>query len=222
MREPGKTNYHLLPEIMWGVSKTLMVHAEGFLSNQGSGFKAEGASVYFKARFLSVDEVHTHFRMAAFGRYSYNNSIIHQPAIDFFGHSSGFEAGLVATQLINKVAISATGSLLRATDNGNQKFPFDKADRAAIGYTLSVGKLFLPKMYTDYKQVNVNGMLEFLGQTNTGTGDSYLDVAPSIQFIINSRFRVDAGYRFPLIKQLARSADKGALLRLEYNIFNLY
>ncbi|MBC7535667.1 MAG: hypothetical protein H7258_08245, partial [Ferruginibacter sp.] len=100
----GKYNYHLLPEIMWGISKKVMMHAEVFLSNRNKGLAAEGGSLYFKYRFFSQDEVHSHFRLAAYARAAINNSAVHQEAIDFNGHNSGYEAGMVATKLLNKIA----------------------------------------------------------------------------------------------------------------------
>lgn len=215
-------NYHLLPEIMWGISKKFMLHGEIFMSNRDNSFTTEGGSVYLKYRFLSKDEVHNHFRMAAFGRASYNVGGIHQMAIDFFGHNSGYEGGIVATQLINKIALSGSVSALHATDNGDEKFLYGDKNRTAVNYTLSIGKLMLPKEYTSYNQTNVNLMLEFLGQSNTGTGDRYLDIAPAIQFIIASRMRIDLGYRYPLVDQLHRMAPKGYVFKLEYNLFNLY
>ena len=218
----GRYMYNLLPEVMWGASRKVMVHAEAFLSNRDNSLQAEGGALYLKYRFLSNDDVHNHFRMAAYGRYSFNNSHIHQPAIDFNGQSSGYELGLVATQLINKVAISASSSLLYAADNGKEKFMYGKKNRNAVGYTLSIGKLMLPREYTSYKQTNVNLMAELLGQTNLGSGQTYLDLAPSLQFIINSRVRADLGYRFPLVSQLYRTAPSGVIIRLEYNIFNAY
>lgn len=228
----GKTVYMLMPEIMWGISKKLMVHANGFLSNrkQTDGFISnpkqqfllEGGSIYAKYRFYSVDEVHSHFRMAAYGRYSFNNSHIHEYAINLNGINSGYEGGLIATKLINKVALSASASFLHAQDNGSKKFLFGNKSRNAVNYTLSVGKLMLPKEYTSFKQTNVNLMLEMLGQTNLNKGYSYLDIAPSVQFIFLSRMRFDAGYRYPLVTKLHRTSTKGFLLRLEYNIFNAY
>ena len=218
----NKASYHLLPELMWGVSKNIMVHAEAFLSNRNNSFVYEGAGVYMKYRFYSVDEVHNHFRVAAFGRYSFNNSDVHQQAIDLFGHNSGYEGGLVATQLIKKVAFSATVSALHATDNGKEKFIYGDKKRNAVNYTLSVGKLMLPKVYTSYSQTNVNLMVEMLGQTNLNNGNSFLDVAPSIQFIFLSRMRLDAAYRIPLVTNLTRTAPEGFFLRLEYNLFNAY
>ena len=217
-----KTNYHLIPNLMWGVSKKLMIHAEAFFSDRNQNFVSEGGGIYAKYRFYSADDVHKHFRMAAFGKYSFNNSDIHQHAIDLNGHNSGYEGGLVATQLLNKVALSATASFLHATDNGKEKFGYADKSRNAVNYTLSVGKLMLPKEYTSFKQVNVNLMVELLGQTNLNGGSSFLDVAPAVQFIFLSRIRFDAGYRYSLITNLSRTSPDGVLLRLEYNIFNVY
>jgi len=224
MKETGtnRTNYHLIPEIMWGASKRVMVHAEAFLSNRNNSFVAEGGLLYAKYRFYSIDEVHSHLRMAAFGRYSFNNSDIHQQAIDLNGHNSGYEAGLVTTKLKGKVAVSASASYLFAVDNNKEKFIYADKRRNAVNYTLSVGKLMLPKEYTNYRQTNVNLMLEVLGQTNLGSGNSFLDIAPSVQFIFLSRMRIDAAYRIPLVKDLSRTAPGGYFVRLEYNIFNAY
>jgi hypothetical protein len=217
-----RVNYMLLPEIMWGLSRKVMLHAEGFLSNENGPLVATGASFYGKYRFFSIDEVHSHFRVAAFGRFSFNNSSIDQPAIDFYGRNSGYEGGLVATKLIRKFAVSASSSVLYAKDNGEEKFLYGEKNRTAINYTLSMGKLLLPKEYTSYGQTNLNFMLELLGQTTVGNGNSYLDLAPSLQLIMNSRLRVDLGYRAPLVSKLVRAAPRSFLFRIEYNIFNLY
>lgn len=213
--------YMLAPELMVGVSKKIMLHAEGYLSNMEGDFKLQGGSVYGKYRFLSKDDVHSHFRMAAYARGSINNMYIHQPAIDLQGMNSGWESGLVATGLKKRTALSASASFLHAADNSNgRKFIYGDDNRQALGYTLSVGRLFLPKEYTSYEQTNVNLMLELLGQTNFNTGRSFVDLAPSVQFIIHSKMRVDLGYRFALVDELSRSSEAGFLLRFEYNIFN--
>jgi hypothetical protein len=65
-------------------------------------------------------------------------------------------------------------------------------------------------------------MLEILGQANLNTGKTYLDLAPAAQLIFYSRFRLDAGYRFPIITDLQRTAPGGAFVRVEYNIFNAF
>lgn len=225
MNVPGTAsyNYHFLPEVMVGMSKNVMFHAEAFFSNRNSNLVAEGGAIYLKYRLYSKDDVHSHFRMAAYGKAAINNSDIHQAAIDLNGHNSGLETGLVATQLLNKVAMSSGISYLYAADNTNgNKFGYNDRSRHAIGYNLSVGKLMLPKEYTSYNQTNLNLMAELLGQTNINTGSTFIDVAPSVQLIIQSRIRMDFGYRIPLIKDLQRTTPGGALLRFEYNIFNAF
>jgi hypothetical protein len=161
--------------------------------------------------------------MAAYTRLSYNNSDVHQPAIDVNGHNSGVETGVIATQLIKKVALSASVAHMYAADNGKgNKFIYANPNRNAVGYTLSIGKLMLPKTYISYNQPNLNVMVEMQGQTNWQTGQSFVDLAPSVQLILMSRMRIDLGYRFPVVNNLKRTADRGYLFRLEYNIFNVF
>jgi hypothetical protein len=161
--------------------------------------------------------------MAAFGRISFNNSDIHQEEINMYGHNTGFEAGVVATQLLRKVALSSSVSAMKATDNGNNnKFIYGSKDSKAINYTFSIGKLMLPKEYKDYGQTNINLMVEFLNQVNVGSGKYYLDIAPSVQFIFNSQSRVDIGYRKELSTTMIRTASNGFFIRLEHNFFNAF
>jgi hypothetical protein len=219
----GKLNYHNMPELMWGINKKWMVHVQGFISNrQEGGLKAEGGSFYAKYRFLSKDDLKSHFRMAAYGRYSFNNADIHQQEIETMGHNTGYETGIIATQLLHKVAISSSLSYERALDNKpDYKFPTTESN-SAMNYTLSVGKLMLPKVYKNYKQTNMNLMLELLGQRLNDNGKSYLDIASSVQFIINSQARVDIGYRKELYSNMKRTAPNGIVLKFEYTLFNVF
>lgn len=217
-------NYHMMPEITWGINKNLMVRAAGFISNRSSiskDLKTEGGSIYAKYRFLSTDDFHTHFRMAVFGRYSINNADIHQEEIETMGHNSGYEVGLVATKLIKKVAVSSSISLEKAQDN-QPDYPFpDSQSNLALDYTLSFGKLMYPSKYSDFKQTNINLMLELAGQTLNENQRSFLDVIPSIQFIMNSQARIDIGYKQQIYSSMLRSAPNGVYLNLQYTFFNL-
>ena len=224
MRETktGELNYHLIPEAMWGVNKNLMVHAEAFISNRNRGFGVEGASVYAKYRFFSHDAVHRHFRMAAFGRLSYNNAEVHQEEIETNGHNSGYEIGWVGTQLLHKQAISGSLSYEQVTGptalfNEQERILYP---RQAVNYSLSTGRLIFPKKYAGYGQTNFNVMVELLGQYLPERGKSYLDIAPSLQFIFNSQTRVDIGYRHELYSSMGRTAPNGFLVRLEHVLFN--
>ncbi len=219
----GKINYHNMPELMWGINKKWMVHLQGFISNrEEGGLKTEGGSLYAKYRFLSKDDIQSHFRMAAYGRYSLNRADIHQQELETMGHNTGYELGIIATQLLHKVAISGSVSYERALDNmPDYKFPATESN-SAINYTLSVGKLILPKTYTNFGQTNLNFMVEMLGQRLNSNGKSYLDIAPSVQFIFNSQARVDFGYRQQLYSTLLRTAPNGFVLKLEYTFFNVF
>jgi len=214
-------NYHLMPEITWGVSGKLMVRGSAFISNRSNTLYTEGGSIFTKYRFFSIDDLQSHFRMAVFGRYSFNRADIHQEQIEITGHNTGLETGIVATQLIKKVAISTSVSYEKALDNQpNYDFPGNQSSHAT-NYTLSIGRLMYPKKYTSFKQTNINLMLEFVGQTLNENGKTYIDVVPSIQFIIQSQGRIDIGYRKELFSNMLRSAPNGVYLNFEYTFFNV-
>lgn len=213
--------YNLSPEVTWGVNKNLMVRASAFLNNSSNELEGKGAGVYAKYRFFSVDDLQSHFRMAAFGRYSWNNSRMLSEGIDLAAGNSGYEAGIVATQLIKKVALSSSFSYSQSTDNLENYSNPDLESKNALNYTFSVGKLMYPKRYTSFKQTNINTMLEFVGQTLPSSGKSYLDVVPSVQFIINSQARIDIAYKKELYSSMLRAAHDGFYLKLEYTFFNV-
>lgn len=216
--EEGYT-YRFNPEVTYGLNKNLMFRASAFLSNQNQAQVAEGASIYSKFRFFSTDDLNSHFRMAVFARYSFNNSEIHQEQIEIIGQNTGIETGIVATKLIKKVALSSSVSFERAYNNKpNYAYPSTQGNNAT-NYTLSFGKLMYPKKYTNYKQTNINLMVEFVGQTINKNGKSYLDAVPAIQFIINSQARVDLAYRRELYSSMFRNAPNGTYLNLEYTFF---
>jgi hypothetical protein len=213
---------HVMPELMYGIDNKWMVHATGFISDRNTSFITEGGSLYTKFKFLNLDQVQKHFRMATFFRYSFNTADIHQEEINLMGHNSGYEMGVNATQLLHKVAISGGVSFINAQNNGTKYgFPEMQSNKAIYG-TLSFGKLMLPKVYKNYDQINLNIMGEFLGQTLVHNGKSYVDVAPSLQLIIKSKMRLDFAYRKELLSSMKRTAPNGFMVRLEYNFFNVY
>jgi len=214
-------SYRFLPEVMWGANKNLMLHAEGFLSNRNGYLTGDGFGLYGKYRFYTADQVNRHFRMAAFGRVSLNASPIRQEEIDLTCQNSGYAIGWVATQLLHRQAFSTSISFVQATDNGGgNKFPAAATDKA-IDVSLSTGRLILPKEYRNYRQVNVNFLLEVLGQHIIGSDKMYIDLAPAVQFIINSQTRIDLGYKYELYSNMSRTAPNGFLIRIEHNLFNI-
>lgn len=208
-------------EFMVGLSKKLMLHNEIYFSNIAGNSKIIGTGFYGKYRLYTKDAVHRHFRVAALGRVTILDGIMARAPINLTAKNSGAELGMVATQLINKYAFSAGVSYLRGWDNGKYKFQNASLNRDALAYNLALGKLVLPKEYVGYDQLNVNVMLEGLGQVNPVTGQHIFDVAPSLQFIIASKMRIDAGYRFRVLDDYSSIYKRSFLLRLEYNWFNV-
>lgn len=223
-QETSRLNYHMIPELMWGVNKNLMLHAEGFISNRDRTLQAEGAAVYGKYRFYSHDGLYRHFRMAAFGRISTNNADVHQEEIEINGHNSGYELGLIGTQLLHKTALSLSTSYERAMDQTTRTdhhgLPIGQPQEA-INFSLSAGHLFWPKDYRNYRQVNINAMVEMIGQYHPENGHTFVDLAPAIQLIFNSQTRVDVGYKFEMTGNMQRTAPNGLLVRVEHVLFNI-
>ena len=213
-----QTTTMLAPELMWGASKRLMLHGELYTNTMEGRYNIAGTGAYAKYRFYSNDKVHRHFRMAAFGRISSNNLPARQEELETSGQNAGWQAGVIATQLQNKTALSMTTYYEAATAPtgiGEQM----AHHRYALNYRLSAGRLMLPAHYTSYRQTNLNLMAEVMAQQQPGSGKYYLDVAPSAQLIINSQTRIDAGYRWQLAGSMNRTARNSLLIRVEHLFF---
>ncbi|MBE7175583.1 MAG: hypothetical protein INR69_04220 [Mucilaginibacter polytrichastri] len=216
---PGFKNRSTL-ELMAGLNRAWMVHGSAYMSDfYGRNQRLEGGSVYAKYRFLSVDSVQRHFRGAAFVKASLSDNHVMNQEINLEGDNSAVQAGVVFTQLLHKLALSSSLSYIRGFDNVGNAIP-DGFARNVVAYTLSGGYLLLPKTYTDYDQLNFNLYFELLGKANPGRGQSYLDAAPGVQFIINSNTRIDLSFRTPLWSEMTRMTGNMYLVRLEYNLFN--
>jgi hypothetical protein len=219
---PGYKNRSTL-EMMYGASRNIMVHGSLYRSNYYQNNQHfEGGSVYLKYRFLSMDSIQKHFRGAFFVKAaSINNPLVNQE-ISLEGENTGIQGGMVFTKLMHKLAISGSASYLHAFDNyGGHKLLIGNSSNA-IGYSLSAGYLLLPKVYQNYSQVNLNIYAEILGKANPGYRQSYLDVAPGIQLIFNSLVRVDFSYRASLYNNMLRTSNNAYLVRVEYNLFNIF
>ncbi len=214
-----------MPEIMFGLNKTWMVHAGLNFSNMHQNKLIwEAVKTYAKWRFLSIDDVHKHFRMAAFGSAVYSRNNLEHNEINLpQGDQSGVQAGLIATQLSNKLAISASGSWNEVLDKKRSSKTYDQVYAfRALNYSLSAGFLLFPLEYTDYNQTNVNLYAELLGSRNINFPSEryYVDLAPSVQFIFNSTSKLNLGYRFQLSGDITRMAEKSFMLSYEYIFLN--
>src|SRR5688572_30072766 len=129
------------PEVMFGLSKKWMVHAAVTFSNMYENFYYyESARLYAKYRFLSKDEVHKHFRMAAFVTAAYSRNHLQHNELNLMGDHSGVQAGLIATQLWNKLAVSGTASIIEVLDEKRNEKPQEYAFQS-LNYSLSAGYL---------------------------------------------------------------------------------
>lgn len=222
------TGMRFEPELMWGVSKRLMVHLAAYASNQMQpSIEPEGGSIYAKYRFFSKDDLHSHFRMAAYVKGALINNPYypesnHNADMDLDGGTSGIATGVIATQLIHKLAVSGSLGYNRYMNNTKDKLP-DNMSANAVNYSLSAGYLLLPRTYRSFEQTNLNLYVELLGKSNTDavSRNHYVDIAPAIQFIFNSVTRLDLSYRTQLFGNMPRNVFNTFMIRFEHNIFNV-
>lgn len=213
-----------IPEVMIGVSKKVMVHISAGLSDYYSTkIRPESIKGYIKYRFLSNDDVHKHFRMAAFaeGSYSRNNFLYDEFTLD--GDLSGFATGIIATQLINKLAVSGTLSYMKGlADMGGHNHDGDGDHLSMFNYSLSAGYLLFPRNYQSYKQTNLNLYLELLGTKGTNHEHYYVDLAPAIQLIFNSTTKLNLGARYQLNGNMVRVGERTYQVSVEHTILNVF
>jgi hypothetical protein len=212
------------PEVMFGISKKWMLHAGFTFSNMYERFYYyESARIYAKYRFLSKDEVHKHFRMAAFATAAYSRNRLQHNELNLMGDHSGIQAGVIATQLWNKLAVSGTASLVEVFDKKrNDKTVPQQYAFESLNYSLSAGFLVLPVDYKDYKQTNLNIYAELLGGRNLDWKYEkyYLDLAPSMQLIFNSTSKLNLGYRFQLRSDIYRNMKNSWMISYEHIFLN--
>ena len=210
-----KIDQRYSPEVMFGLSKKWMLHAGLTFSNMYENFfYYESARVYAKYRFLSNDDVHKHFRMAAFATAAYSRNHLQHNELNLMGDHSGVQAGLIATQLWNKLAVSSTISYLQTIKNKNIEIDVFIPGKS-FNYTVSAGYLVFPFNYTSFKQTNFNVYAELLGQRALDMKKYVVDFAPGIQFIFNSNAKLNIGYRYQISGNMYRMAEKSWLVSFE-------
>lgn len=243
-----RTSFRLSPELMYGIHKNWMVKLSGYAGNMfGPGSAWEGGALYTKYRFYSQDDFHRHLRMAAFGKLAINNNpyqmesevthwypdgaggvfehkerVLHSANEQMLeGNHSGWQVGVVATRLVHKLALSATGSFIQRINNPSfSRLPGDVG--SAWQGSLSAGYLLFPRQYESYSQTNVNLYVEMIGQRSIGRPGYFLDAAPAVQFILNSAARIDLAWRFQLGGNIMRFNTEQGLIRLEYNFLQAF
>ncbi len=200
------------PSISYGLSKKIMVSGSFQFSNKPyeqdmmPNFGFSGFKLYSKQRILTTDKQKYHTRLSSFIKYSYHDNKFMKDNLDIELQDTGFEFGIIGTQLINKLAISVTSAVTRIS-NIDEKYTsgstvkWQKINLNTIQNSISAGYLLFPRKYKSYKQTNFNLYLEYM--TNTILTRNFPDryhkfsstLAPGIQFIIMSRSRLDFSYK---------------------------
>jgi hypothetical protein len=127
------------------------------------------------------------------------------------GDNSGCSLGLITTKLYKKLSVSVTSLytyfLSHYERETTEKVKFKAGNSADIN--LSIGYLLWPRKYKSYKDLNINLYVEVLDKyysdTNIRRNNIYINtdqfqylkggniiyICPGIQFIINSKTRID-------------------------------
>jgi hypothetical protein len=220
----NQREFRVSPEIQAGATKNLMFATGMTLSNMffSNNLSVESVRMYSKYRFYSNDASHMHFRAAVFAQASYSSNPLVYHEFNLDGDNSGFQVGLVGTQLINKFAISGGVSYVNQVERKKKVEFFRGFSNQAVQYNLSMGYLLFPRNYESIKQTNFNLYCEFLGQKNTDLNVGFLDIAPAIQVIFNSRARINLGGRFQLTGTAHRMADRSMFISFEYYLLNAF
>src|SRR5262245_16998521 len=191
----NKIGQRYAPEVMFGLSKKWMVHTNVTFSDMYESYMYfESVRAYAKYRFLSNDDVHKHFRMAAFAAAAYSRNHLLHNELNLLGDQSGVQAGVIATQLWNKLAISGTASLIEVLDESRNNKPQEYAYQS-FNYSLSAGYLVFPKKYTEYNRSNLKLNFEVLDAHNLHWEYEtyYIDFAPSMQLTFKSTSKLNLG-----------------------------
>ena len=204
------------PEIMFGASRDWMFHISSTFSDfYSNNVRWESVKGYAKWRFYSDDDVHRHFRVAAYAEGAYSRSPFYYGDINLDGDNSGIQGGFIATQLIHKFAITGSAGVIKVFADRDAHVNHLGHSLSGLNYNLSAGYLLFPTSYTNYKQVNVNIYFEAIGMKGFEGNDYMLDLAPALQFIFNSNFKINAGARFQATGNMLRVGEKNYYIGME-------
>lgn len=193
----------------------------------------ESVNVGARYRFLNIDADHKHFRMAAYGNGVYSNRPHDEAETTLMGDNKGVGGGIISTVLLNKLAVSFTGGMIK---------PFQYKDPSGIdlkygnayNYSLSFGYLIYPRKYKNYEQTNINLYAEFLGKSYEAIEvrkdrekvlsehidgykkNNFVELRPAIQFIVKSNLRIDCSTIIPLVNKSYTRKYPSYLLNIQY------
>lgn len=214
----NRLSQRIMPQVAIGINKQLTLMGSLSFSNMHTpDFRYESFNIYGKYRFLSNDDLHSHFRMAVFAAGSSTNAPFHYNEISLMGDKSGVELGLIATQLWNKLALSATVTHTQVLDKSRNNKVIYVPERLyqAMNYNLSAGYLLLPREYKDYRQTNLTLYTEFFAEQSLDKDRYCIDMAPAVQLLFNSNTKLNLGHRFQLDGNMTRMSKSSWLISVE-------
>jgi hypothetical protein len=194
-------------------------------------YRFEGINLFTKWRILSLDHQNEHLRFALYNELSYSTATHLDAFPNLMGDQSGAAVGLIITKLYKKFAISINTAA--TTFFPVKKIQQDTVEFKAgnnLNFNLSIGYLLFPKTYKSYNDLNVNIYLEaqskvfdrptisrnhiFLNTENFQfLRKGYLvNLYPGIQFILNSKTRVDFNVELPILT--SNNTPKYAMLMI--------
>jgi len=190
----------------WQFSFAAHADTAGDPAFRGGGFAA-------KYRFLSRDSHQNHFRAAVFAQADAATG--DTGADDFLmGVRRGGGAGLIGTWLSGRTAVSGTAGYYRAVRRDGR----EGLEGNVLPFSVSVGRLLLPREYRSYDQTNLNLYFELVGVH--ADGSTRLDLAPALQFIVRSRSKIDLSVRAPLAGDLPGGTERWVFqVAYEYYFF---
>lgn len=184
--------------------------------NRNYPLEYDGVHLYGQYRIFKNDQQNGHLRIAAFGEASYTNAPHDEAEANLMGDNAGLGGGFIITKLVQRFAFSGKVGLI---------YPFTYKEKAAdltfrsgnSRYILfSSGYLLYPGKYTSYSNLNINLYLEalykeydegvltvqgkyaFINNFFYLRQGRYLELRPGIQFILNSKSRIDISVAYPV------------------------
>ena len=214
----GNHHGNKLPEDFIANDGRIGIHTHGIDKGIEYPYRFENLNNSLKYRFLSLDGKNEHFRVAANFDFAIGSRAHDEAEPSFQGDNSGLGAGITATLLKNKFAVSLNGNVImphKYSQSGIQTIEIQYGN--ALNYNLSMGYLLLPRKYKSFKQTNINLYVEFIGKIYEAAEievdnqsvliadvpglekGKYIEIRPSIQFIIHSNTRIDFSIAKPVM-----------------------
>lgn len=167
-------------------------------------YRFVGVHLFAKYRFYTADDVNRHFRMAAYGEWSYLKNAHDEAEPNLMDDTRGWGAGLIGTYLRKHFAVSLTTGIIMPNDFiGYMKDPYggvfpNTPTRIKYGkalkYNLSFGYLLHPASYKSYSETNWNLYLELMGKYYGGATIYQADKDGSYEILPTSPALVTGNY----------------------------